>query len=125
MPATNVTVNGAFTVNRYALIYMVDGEVYATDSIEYGATITLREEPVKEGYTFSGWSEVPETMPAADVTVNGGYVSGINNITTDSQLVDVYTLDGILVKKDIDIKALSEELSTGIYIINGKKCWVK
>ena len=125
MPAADVTVNGAFTINRYALVYMIDGEVYATDSIEYGATITLREEPVKEGYTFSGWSEVPETMPAADVTVNGGYVSGINNITTDSQLVNVYTLDGILVKKDIDIKALSEELSTGIYIINGKKCWVK
>ena len=125
MPAADVTVNGTFTVNRYALIYMIDGEVYATDSIEYGATITLRDEPVKEGYTFSGWSEVPETMPAADVTVNGGYVSGINNITTDSQLVDVYTLDGILVKKNANLQTLNEELSTGIYIINGKKCWVK
>ena len=57
----------------YALTYVVDGEVYATDSIEYGAAITPIAEPVKEGYTFSGWSEVPETMPASDVTISGTY----------------------------------------------------
>ena len=27
--------------------------------------------PIKEGYTFSGWSEAPETMPAEDVTISG------------------------------------------------------
>ena len=58
----------------YALTYVVDGEVYATDSIEYGAAITPIAEPVKEGYTFSGWSEVPETMPAKDVTVSGTFI---------------------------------------------------
>ena len=61
----------------YALTYVVDGEVYATDSIEYGAAITPIAEPVKEGYTFSGWSEVPETMPASDVTISGTYT--VNN----------------------------------------------
>ena len=61
----------------YALTYVVDGEVYATDSIEYGVAITPIAEPVKEGYTFSGWSEVPETMPASDVTISGTYT--VNN----------------------------------------------
>ena len=61
----------------YALTYVVDGEVYATDSIEYGAAFTPIAEPVKEGYTFSGWSEVPETMPASDVTISGTYT--VNN----------------------------------------------
>ncbi|MBR6370335.1 MAG: hypothetical protein IKS24_04565, partial [Bacteroidaceae bacterium] len=28
---------------------------------------------IKEGYTFSGWSEIPETMPAHDVTVTGSF----------------------------------------------------
>ena len=64
----------------YALIYIVDGEVYATDSIEYGAAITPIAEPVKEGYTFSGWSEVPETMPASDVTISGTYTVNIYKV---------------------------------------------
>ena len=64
----------------YALTYVVDGEVYATDSIEYGAAITPIAEPVKEGYTFSGWSEVPETMPASDVTISGTYTVNIYNV---------------------------------------------
>ena len=50
---------------------MVDGEILATDSIAYGTAIEALKEPAKEGYTFSGWSEVPETMPAEDVTVSG------------------------------------------------------
>ncbi len=64
----------------YALTYIVDGEVYATDSIEYGAAITPIAEPVKEGYTFSGWSDVPETMPASDVTISGTYTVNIYKV---------------------------------------------
>lgn len=70
----------------YALTYVVDGEVYATDNIEYGATITPIAEPVKEGYTFSGWSEVPETMPASDVTISGTYT--VNNYTVTFKIGD-------------------------------------
>lgn len=70
----------------YALTYVVDGEVYATDSIEYGAAITPIAEPVKEGYTFSGWSEVPGTMPASDVTISGTYT--VNNYTVTFKIGD-------------------------------------
>ena len=58
---------------KYKLTYIVDGEVYKTYDVEYGATITPEAEPTKEGYTFSGWSEIPETMPAHDVTVTGTF----------------------------------------------------
>ena len=73
MPAHDVTVNGSFSINSYTLEYIVDGEVYKTITLEFGATITPEAEPTKEGYTFSGWSEIPETMPAHDVTVNGSF----------------------------------------------------
>ena len=73
MPANDVTVTGTFTINKYKLTYMVDGEVYKTFEIEYNATITPEVAPTKEGYTFSGWSEIPETMPAHDVTVTGSF----------------------------------------------------
>ena len=71
VPAGDVTYEGSYSVNSYLLTYVVDGETINVESIAYGTEITLLDEPVKEGYTFSGWSEVPETMPAEDVTVSG------------------------------------------------------
>jgi len=71
MPAHDVTVTGTFTINKYKMTYTVDGAEYKTYEVEYGASITPEAEPTKEGYTFSGWSEIPETMPAHDVTVTG------------------------------------------------------
>ena len=73
MPDHDVTVTGTFTINKYKLIYLIDGESYKTFEVEYGATITPEEAPTKEGHTFSGWSEIPETMPAKDITVNGSF----------------------------------------------------
>ena len=60
-------------VEQYILTYVVDGEVYHTDTLVHKATIVQPETPVKEGHTFSGWSEVPETMPAEDVTISGTF----------------------------------------------------
>ena len=57
----------------YNLVYNVDVEVYKKIVVEQGAAITPEAEPTKEGYTFSGWSEIPETMPAHDVTVTGTF----------------------------------------------------
>jgi hypothetical protein len=73
MPANNVTVTGTFTINKYKLTYMVDDTEYKTDSIEYKAKINPEAVPTKEGYTFSGWSEIPDSMPAHDVTVTGSF----------------------------------------------------
>ena len=76
MPAHDITVTGSYTVNKYKLSYVIDGEPYKTVEVEYGATI-VPEAPEKEGYTFSGWEGLPETMPAEDVTVTGTF--SINN----------------------------------------------
>ena len=90
MPAKDVTVTGTFTVNKYKLIYMVDGVEYKTYEIEYGASITPEAEPTKEGYSFSGWSEIPSTMPANDVTVTGTFSKGAYKLT--------YIVDGEVYK---------------------------
>lgn len=73
MPAHDVTVTGTFSINKYKLVYKVDGVDYKSYDVEYGTAITPEEAPTKEGYTFSGWSEIPETMPANDVTVTGTF----------------------------------------------------
>ncbi|MBQ8360751.1 MAG: leucine-rich repeat protein [Bacteroidaceae bacterium] len=126
MPAQDVTVTGTFTVNKYEIVYKVDGEVYHKDSIAYGETIVAIEIPVKEGYIFSGWSEIPETMPAEDVEVSGNFeADGIEKIFADKQKVDVYTLQGVKIKEQIEVERLEEELPEGIYIVDGQKVVVK
>ena len=73
MPAHDVTVNGSYKVNTYTITFLVDGEQYGTAEVKFGADVNPIEEPTKEGYTFSGWNDVPETMPAKDVVVTGTF----------------------------------------------------
>ena len=73
MPANDVTVTGTFTVNKYNLTYKVDGAIYKTYQVAYGSAITPETALTKTGYTFSGWSEIPATMPAHNVEVYGRF----------------------------------------------------
>ena len=90
MPDHDVIVTGSFTVNQYTITYMMDGSIYKTSELDYGSVITPEAEPLKEGYTFSGWSEIPETMPAHDVTVTGSF--------TVNQYTITYMVDGSVYK---------------------------
>jgi uncharacterized repeat protein (TIGR02543 family) len=102
MPAKDVIVTGTFAINTYKLTYMVDNEVYKTYDVKYGETITPEAAPTKEGYTFSGWSEIPATMPAHDVTVTGTFTldTGINQIMSDENgNAMIFTIDGKRVNK--------------------------
>lgn len=64
--------------SKYQLSYLVDGKEYKSYSMEYGEGITPEAEPTKENYIFSGWSEIPETMPAHDVTITGYFTLSPN-----------------------------------------------
>ncbi len=92
MPAYDVTITGSFTINSYTLTYMLDGAVYSTETVEYGTPLVLKEEPTKEGFVFSGWSELPATMPAQDVTVWGVFPTARYQVT--------YMMDGVVLATD-------------------------
>jgi hypothetical protein len=117
MPAENIRLEAKFSVKKYLVTFKLDGKTYKWIFVEYGAEIELPKEPVKEGYTFSGWSDVPETMPAKNVTITGTFtkiVTGIDQVMIDSGEVVIYDLNGLRI---IDV----HELKRGVYIINGKK----
>ena len=84
MPAESITIKALWTVNTYKLTYKVDGEVYKEYDVEYGATITPEEAPEKEGHTFSGWSDIPDTMPANSVVLEGTFTINQYTITFDT-----------------------------------------
>ena len=83
-------------------MYMIDGEVYDEYIVLYDGAIEHIPVPTREGYTFSGWSEIPETMPAYDVTVTGSFIL-IGDVNGDYR-VDV-----------ADIVALINIITTGLY----------
>ena len=120
MPAKDVVVEGNFTVNSYIVTFMLDGEVFKTVTVEYGALIELPEVPEKEGMEFSGWQDVPTTMPAQDIVIEGcyQYPVGVYGVELDVIQNMVYSLKG---QRILDNKKLQE----GVYIINGKKVYVK
>ena len=106
MPAEDITIKALWTINKYMLTYKVDGEVYKQYEVEYNATITPEVAPDKEGYTFSGWSDIPATMPAHDVMVTGSFIKnpsrygdangdGIINVN-DITAIATYILNGFL-----------------------------
>ncbi|MDE5880220.1 MAG: InlB B-repeat-containing protein, partial [Muribaculaceae bacterium] len=71
MPAHDIEILGSYTVNQYKLTYTVDGAVYKEFTVGYASAVVPEPAPVKEGYSFSGWNAVPETMPVQDLTVGG------------------------------------------------------
>ncbi len=73
MPTRDVTVTGTYTVNSHYVIYYLDGEEYSKELYDYGTKLQLLENPTKSGYSFSGWSILPETMPDNDVLVYGTF----------------------------------------------------
>jgi uncharacterized repeat protein (TIGR02543 family) len=79
MPSQNLTLNAAFTANTYTATFKVDGAVYANVPTQYGTEIVAPANPVKTGYTFISWLNVPATMPANNVTINASF--SINSYT--------------------------------------------
>ena len=127
IPAEDMSFTALWSVNSYKLVYILDGEVYAEYDVEYGSEITPENDPEKIGYTFDGWTEIPETMPAHDVEIYGSFsvVTAIRTILADEKAVDVYNLNGVLVKRNVEVDKLDKVLKKGVYIICGKKFVVK
>lgn len=115
MPNNDIVVTGSFTVNKYTITYVIEGQEYAKQEVDYGSLITPPAVDDVEGYTFE-WSDYPMTMPAEDITITGSFiVVGINGVKADNPDATIYDLSGKRLKQP----------AKGINIIDGKKIVVK
>ena len=71
MPAENMTVKAQWEINQYTITFDTNGgSEIAPITQDYGTKITAPDNPTRKGYTFKGWDkEIPETMPAENITV--------------------------------------------------------
>lgn len=71
MPAENLTLKAQWKVNQYTVSFDTDGGSTVSSMTEdYGTLLTPPVAPVREGYTFVGWTpEFPDKMPAKNLTL--------------------------------------------------------
>jgi len=73
-------------INQYAITFDTNGgSEIAPITQDYGTPITAPADPTRKGYTFKGWDkEIPETMPAENITVTAQWEINRYTITFDT-----------------------------------------
>ena len=86
MPAENITVKAQWEINQYTIAFDTNGgSEIAPITQDYGTEITAPDNPTRKGYTFKGWDkEIPETMPAENMTVKAQWKINQYTITFDT-----------------------------------------
>ena len=86
MPAENITVKAQWEINQYTITFDTNGGSEIAPIIQdYGTEITAPDNPTRKGYTFKGWDkEIPETMPAENITVKAQWEINQYTITFDT-----------------------------------------
>ena len=104
MPAENLVLDAALTVNSYSITYTINGEEYTAQTYEFGAVVSAPEYTVPEGHTFSGW-DIPETMPAENLVLDAALTVNEYTIT--------YNINGEIYA--IQVYAYGEEVFAPAY----------
>ena len=98
--------------------------------------------PVCGGYVFSGVNKQECTLQVPEKSISAyqqadqwkefflieGVPTAIGGVTVDGAVpttADVYSTNGMLVKRNADLKNLKHELPASVYIIGGKKVYVR
>ena len=73
---------------HYTVTFQITGDYFANESFvtraySAGQTIEAPAAPVHEDYTFSGWQNLPQTMPEQDLVVTGFYTKNAGSDQTE------------------------------------------
>ena len=81
-----LTLYPVWNANQYTITFDTNGgSEIAPITQDYGTEITAPDNPTRKGYTFKGWDkEIPETMPAGNITVKAQWEINQYTITFDT-----------------------------------------
>lgn len=107
-------------LNKYSVIWLVDGADYQISIFEEGKEITLPEPPVKDGFEFVGWTpEIPDAMPSANISFQAVF-----KVVTKSEEFDVsatYSADAFDESISLDVNEIEGDREPGgVYMVEGK-----
>ena len=73
------TLYAQWVINNYTTTFAYGNGTNITTELKYNETIDYPENPIREGYNFTGWAPKPERVPAEDITI----VANWTEITSD------------------------------------------
>jgi len=113
IPAENMTVAATWTINKYTITFdTAGGSEIAAITQDYGTAIDAIENPTKPGYTFNGWdTEIPDTMPAEDMTIKAKWTINQYTITFDTD--GGTAIDSITQDFDTEVTEPTDPTKTG------------
>ena len=81
-----LTLYPVWNANQYTITFDTNGgSDIAPITQDYGTEITAPDNPTRKGYTFKGWDkEIPETMPAENMTVKAQWEINQYTISFDT-----------------------------------------
>ena len=81
-----LTLYPVWNTNKYTITFDTNGgSEIAPITQDYGTKITAPDNPTRKGYTIKGWDkEIPETMPAENITVKAQWKINQYTITFDT-----------------------------------------
>ena len=81
-----LTLYPVWNTNKYTITFDTNGgSEIAPITQDYGTEITAPDNPTRKGYTFKGWDkEIPEAMPAENITVKAQWEINQYTITFDT-----------------------------------------
>ena len=117
MPANDaLVISGKLTAKTYTVTWKVNGEIIGTTTETFGEAIADYAYTAPTGYTFSGWTDKPDTMPADDALVINGTTTA-NTYTVKFVGADGSDISSEELEFDSDITAPSITVPDGMTLV--------
>ena len=109
MPAEDIALKATWTINTYTVTFLdAEGEVFFSTDLEYNATIAApADAPVKEYYTFVGWSLTEVALGTKDAPVDAAALIDFEN-AAPTVIADDMTIYPAFDRVPVTLKLVAE-----------------